>query len=71
MSKDTGGPAFPCSYNMFEGEPAKDFWGLSLRDYFASKAMQALITSGCMDDHVGFSKWCYEIADKMLAEREK
>jgi len=33
MDKNTGGPAFPCECSA----------GMTLRDYFAAKAMQALI----------------------------
>lgn len=46
--------------------------GMSLRDYFAAKAMQASRSRGS-----GYLKWSdlakdsYEIADAMLAERAK
>lgn len=50
MSKD-GGPAFPEIDTYQEGERG-DYWarvqsagGMSLRDYFAAKAMQGLIAS--------------------------
>ena len=69
-TKDTGGPAFPYEYKFGDGT-AKRAEGMTLRDYFAAKAMQGLLT-GCSDpDHVSFAKWCYEIADAMLAERNK
>ena len=38
--KDTGGPAFPVKTAMFDCTQS----GMTLRDYFAAKAMQALIT---------------------------
>ena len=40
-SKDTGGPAFPC-----EGVVTNDgilYEGMTLRDYFAAKAMQSIL----------------------------
>ncbi len=40
MDKDTGGPAFPSHGSM--GEVAQE--GMTLRDYFAAKAMQGLIS---------------------------
>ena len=55
-------PAFP---QYAEG-------GMSLRDYFAAKAMQAVLTNhkleDCDDDVV--AKNCYQMADFMLKARE-
>lgn len=49
--------------------------GMSLRDYFAAKAMQALITSPQFYGHVKDSDTCAELAygqaDAMLKERSK
>ena len=60
MSNNTGYPAFPV-----HGLP-----GMSLRDYFAAKAMQAIISSsnwtGDMEDTV---KDAYDFADLMLKAR--
>lgn len=73
MNKDDGGPAFP--------RPG-DFnpqIGMTLRDYFAAKAMQSLtMRQGpggfdfltFPDDPVRFGKWAYDIADAMLKARE-
>jgi hypothetical protein len=70
MSKDTGGPAFP--------RPASDAHqhgmhspqqGMSLRDYFAAKVIQVLITSdyrSVLDN----AKEAYMVADAMLKARE-
>lgn len=78
MNKNTGGPAFPGSYTGNNGMP---IWsdGMTLRDYFAAKAMQALIQTPCgewpdapecqEDAHV--SKAAYAMADAMLAAREE
>jgi hypothetical protein len=67
-----GGPAFPRN-----GHPDKNDFpsiGMSLRDYFAAKAMQGYI-SGCL--HIARAEYIqsavkssYEIADAMLAARE-
>lgn len=38
MTKETGGPAYPSPYTLPEN------WGVTLRDYFAAKAMQAILT---------------------------
>lgn len=40
MNKETGGPAFPNEGFNGWGEP---FQGMTLRDYFAAKAMQGML----------------------------
>jgi len=59
--------AFPQPIN-----PAEQGRGMSLRDYFAAKAMQAVLTNhkleDCDDDVV--AKNCYQMADFMLKARE-
>jgi hypothetical protein len=66
----TGGPAFPASYYTDDGEWAKRD-GMTLRDYFAAKAVQADITDGRHEDQFA---WCarraYKMADEMLKARE-
>ena len=67
MSTNTGGPAFPqCSYNMKGGYDITG--GMTLRDYFAAKAMQALIEK-FDESPVEISLEAYEIADAMLKQR--
>ena len=48
--------------------------GMTLRDYFAAKAMQAAITGCATRGDVGvYSNWAnlaYEVADAMLMARE-
>ena len=61
--KDTGGPAFPHS------RLGSDADGMTLRDYFAAKAMQALITRISMSGEDQARK-AYEIADAMLKARQ-
>jgi len=68
-------PAFPVpSYVNASGETHDvSFKGMTLRDYFAAKAMQAVLTNhkleDCDDDVV--AKNCYQMADFMLKAREE
>jgi hypothetical protein len=67
MSKDTGGPAFP----LFA---ATGHSGMTLRDYFATKAMQGLFSCGkAHDEHTAHvtAKASYLMADAMLKERDQ
>jgi hypothetical protein len=61
-------PAFPSGYYVPENQ------GMTLRDYFAAKAMQAAITGCATRAEVGlYSDWAgfaYEMADAMLKARE-
>jgi hypothetical protein len=63
-----GGPAFPTPESHGD-----DFEGMSLRDYFAAKAIQVVLSKdGEILTPPSFSaKWAYETADAMLAERDK
>lgn len=71
--KDHGGPAFPVQdAATWQGH------GMTLRDYFAAKAMQGQLTA--QDGNGPFGMWAefsqlakeaYQIADAMLAERSK
>ena len=68
MSNNTGGPAFPAHhFDLAEGEH-----GMTLRDYFAAKAMQADMQDGIREDDYA---WCairaYKMADAMLKQREQ
>lgn len=80
MSKDTGGPAFPVPLNPGESYQAHHIAdGMTLRDYFAAKAMQAAICSGVQalgfhDSYKspeGVAMIAHKYADAMLAERAK
>ena len=69
--KDTGGPAFPGPYADEQGN-IEVLWkqqGMTLRDYFAAKALQGM--SAEIDDEVRAARWCYEMADAMLEARKK
>ena len=43
MSKNNGGPAFP--YTEGEGNRAVEHQGMTLRDYFAAKALNGILAS--------------------------
>ena len=65
-------PAFPV-FPETGGGHAAAFQGMTLRDYFAAKAMQGLIASN--DDAAGdrideIPEYAYAIADAMLKARE-
>ena len=74
---NTGGPAFP-SQELDENCDLRLERGMTLRDYFAAKAMQAA-TNGHIS-HYGhesnhwqakdIASYSYEIADAMLKARE-
>ena len=62
---NTGGPAFPTG---------TAFQGMTLRDYLAAKAMQAMIASPHMPsafDMQPVAEKAYIIADAMLKAREQ
>ena len=65
--KDTGGPAFP----YFGHTGWSTNCGMTLRDYFAAKAMQAWISRGDDSGENGIAKWAYEMADAMLKARNQ
>ena len=69
MSKDNGGPAFPENWN------GQQVSGMTLRDYFAAKALAGLAAnpsmisardSGAISYVVGAA---YAVADAMILER--
>ena len=75
-NKDNGEPAFPTARVTINGidetEGIEAYGpGMTLRDYFAAKAMQAYITNLGVDDIVEtcVAEWSYEIADSMLEAR--
>lgn len=65
----TGGPAFPTGTGV---TPYNS--GMTLRDYFAAKALQAMLSSPHCPMHVKESELAmqaYSTADAMLEAREK
>ena len=77
MTTNTGGPAFPHEYKYGDGT-AQRCDGMTLRDYFAGKAMQALFTGAVIDaltmnQDINCDKaaeTAYTMADAMLRARE-
>ncbi len=69
MSTNTGGPAFPqCSYNMKGGYDITG--GMTLRDYFAAKAMQGMLAASENYSTSELALYAYDVADAMLKQRE-
>jgi hypothetical protein len=69
-STNTGGPAFPfLSYNTGD-----NLWyqqeGMTLRDYFAAKAMQGLLAGTKTGNTSVLANDSYKMADAMLKARE-
>jgi len=68
MTKENGGPAFPTtkeSHLMICSE------GMTLRDYFAAKAMQGLVGAPQNFPRAAIAEHAYLMADAMIAERDK
>jgi hypothetical protein len=67
MTKETGGSAFPHERGLFN-------CGMTLRDYFAAKAMQAMVASpsyyidGWAQSDIAIQS--YQMADAMLEARK-
>ena len=71
MNPIDGGPAFPLQSIGPEFEPG--YAGMTLRDYFAAKAMQGLFAAGGGVTR-GAEEWAslaYIMADAMLAARKE
>ncbi len=72
---NTGGPAFPALpiTRKSNGELLYQSAGLTMRDYFAAKAMQTLLIAQPKDWPMGFdvsvSVAAYQMADAMLKAR--
>jgi ketol-acid reductoisomerase len=62
---NTGGPAFPTGTGVTPYNP-----GMTLRDYFAAKAMQSLITVQFQTKQAQSAETAYEWADAMLKARK-
>jgi hypothetical protein len=63
-----GGPAFQHKTQWDGITPSINYHGISMRDYFAGKAIEALIVRGWGLENA--SGKAYEIADAMLRARE-
>lgn len=75
MNKDHGGPAFPLPHFVDD-----ELQGMTLRDYFAAKAMQALLHPTYIESSVrkphsnplaDIPRVAYRYADAMLKARKE
>jgi len=66
MTTETGGQAFPAHFESHDG--------MNLRDYFAAKAMQAMLARTPWDEsgvsYAQLTGSAYEMADAMMLSRE-
>lgn len=76
--RNDGGPAFPHVADLVRDHGDGNMTtkqitagGMSLRDYFAAKAMQGLVTTLTNSTTTTIVAESYEFADAMLAERER
>ena len=78
MSKPNGGPAFPETHVHKDWNTNAPGWlgkeGMTLRDYFAAKAMSGLLLSIWKEGEYPIisnrvAELSYNLADAMLAER--
>jgi hypothetical protein len=74
MSNNTGGPAFPSpGVVLHSGNQQGAYEGMTLRDYFAAKAMQGILASGNLPKSVQYDELAsvaYKMADAMLKARQ-
>lgn len=72
MNTKNGGPAFPAQEINHKSGQWETVMGMSLRDYFAAKAMQSYIaTAGfsCLPNDSEIANYAYASADAMLKAR--
>lgn len=69
MNDETGGPAFP----FIDSASPLEHSGMTLRDYFAAKAMQGLIWNKDLDLNTreDLAELAYAYANVMLKVREQ
>jgi hypothetical protein len=62
--------AFPSTFKSLHPDEAQVHrWGMTLRDYFAAKALWGVVNENHMTQKQ-MAKWSYEMADEMLKARE-
>ena len=82
MENKANRPAFPNHPDNSKSRYSEWREGITIRDYFATAAMQGMITKygkpddynwqyGTEDTHDVLAKKCYKVADAMLNQREK
>lgn len=79
---NNGGPAFPSGESYYTTDlsgnrtrhgKSPQYKGISMRDYFAAKAMANYINgpvAAAYPNDSDIARWSYEMADAMLAERD-
>ena len=67
MAIKDGGPAFPQQMGGIYYGPQ----GMTLRDYFAGKALQGMCAWGAYEERRDVASEAYELADAMLKAREQ
>ena len=78
MNLDEGGfPAFPAWELNGHGVPEMTCFGITIRDYFAAKAMQSMIGTHHESEMRGYAGWreefaaeAYRFSDAMLKARK-
>lgn len=65
MSAADGGPAFPHS------RLGSDCDGMTLRDYFAAKALAGMLAASENMSNNELARYAYDVADAMLKARER
>ena len=76
MTTATGGPAFPCAHLNTTTLTYKYVEGMTLRDYFAAKAMEGILASNTEHEHEdahifdAIAEASYKQADAMLKARK-
>ena len=76
MEKEETKPNNPFAFPYSDGLNGYMQDGMTLRDYFAAKAMQSMLSNSSMYRFLSIvafreiSKYSYEISDEMLKQRE-
>ena len=71
MNNNTGGAAFPHHIEHPNGHwPVITHAGMTLRDYFAAKAMQGMLAASENYSTSELAVYAYDVADAMLKTRE-
>jgi hypothetical protein len=72
-NQKNGGPAFPRAGSSGPGAFASPENGMTLRDFFAAKAMQGILTEdrSLELNFIEIASDSYRLADAMIQEREK
>ena len=74
INPKTGGPAFPSEYFDPQLQRSRAVNGMTLRDYFAAKAMQGILSATLTPNTIwsqdDAAETAYNVADAMLKARE-